>query len=430
MRTTPLGILGIVLCLLGSGCTTVVKTVMFNHPKAKARFVPPEPDRTLTGEGWIEHVGEGTNEITVLHVKAGNHYSLGYHHGKLLAADVKAGIEDVLLGTEKLIPKQARRYLSKSGRRNIVNTALDKAWAQMNDCTPNEDLDEMRGLADGLKAAGIKGVDLKAIHRVHAVPDLGETSCSALVAFGSATRDRHVYQMRVLDYGAELNLDKRPLITVYHPTRKGENAYINIGWIGFVGLVSGMNEKGVAISEMGYGSPPGESLEGIPMPFLLKQVLRYGNTTTEAAAIIQSARRNNSYAYWLGDPSGNAIGMLTSAGDCAMFRVNESSMVEHGKYKIPQYKDVIYAGHFNEKQGKVVERMQGQLDVASIQQMAKEIAMKSNLHTVIYDLTTRDIHVANRHGASRAADCVYVPFPRSAWKIPLATPDSGLAAQP
>src|SRR2546430_9724873 len=125
-------------------------------------------------------------------------------------------------------------------------------------------------------------------------------------------------------------------ITVYHSSGTNENAFVNIGWIGFVGLVSGMNEKGVAISEMGYGNPPGETLEGIPMPFLLKQVLRYANNSEEAAAVIQSARRNNSYAYWLGDPDGHALGMLTSASDCAMFRVNESTMEEHGKYKIPQ----------------------------------------------------------------------------------------------
>lgn len=415
MKSTRAGILATMLICL-TGCTTVVKTVMFHHPKAKSRLVPPEPDRTVTGEGWLASAGEGTNEITVLHVRAENHYSLGYHHGKLLGTNVYAAVEDVLLGAENLIPKQAKRFLTKGGRRSVVNSFLDKAWAEMKECAPNEDLDEMRGLAEGLKAAGVKGVDLDTIHRVHALPDVGETSCSALVACGSATRDGHVYQMRILDYGTELNLHKRPLITVYYPTRKGENTFINVGWIGFVGLVSGMNEKGVAISEMGYGNPPGETLEGIPMPFLLKQVLRYANTSEEAAAIIQSARRNNSYAYWLGDPSGHAIGMLTSAADCAVFRMNEHTIVEHGKYKIPQYKDVIYAGHYNEKQGQVVERMQGTLDVASIQQMAREIAMKSNLHTVICDLTTRDMYVANRHGTNRAADCVYVPFPHTAWK--------------
>src|SRR4051794_6402358 len=101
MKAPRMALLAIILLSL-SGCTTIVKTVMFHHPKAKARFVPPVPDSTLTGEGWIEYVGEGTNRITVLHVKADNHYSLGYHHGNLLATNVQAGIHDVLVGAEKL----------------------------------------------------------------------------------------------------------------------------------------------------------------------------------------------------------------------------------------------------------------------------------------------------------------------------------------
>ena len=97
MKFTRAGIWVVGLICL-TGCTTAVKTVMFHHPKAKSRFVPPEPDRIVTGEAWLATAGEGTNEITVLHVKAENHYSIGYHHGKLLATNVAAGIEDVLLG--------------------------------------------------------------------------------------------------------------------------------------------------------------------------------------------------------------------------------------------------------------------------------------------------------------------------------------------
>jgi isopenicillin-N N-acyltransferase-like protein len=407
----------IAITVVFTGCTTVVKTVMFRHPKAKSVFnAPPAPNYTVTGEAWIDHAGSTTNTIVVLHVRANDHYSQGYYHGKLLGTNVKASIEDVLRGAEKLIPKGVRTFLTARGKRNLVESILDKAWVLMEPHTPRQDLDEMQGLAQGLKAAGVTGVDIKTIHRVHAIPDLGETSCSALVACASATADGHVYQMRILDYGGEFNLQQRPLITVYHPTTKGENAYINIGWIGFVGLVSGMNEKGVAISEMGYGNPPGETLEGTPMPFLLKQILRYANNANEAAAIVRGARRNNSYAYWLGDPEGHAIGMLTSARECAAFKINEQDTISHGKYTIPQYKDAIYGGHYNEKQGKVVKRMRGTFNVFAIQEMAREIAMKSNLHTVIHDLTTKDVWVANRHGTKRAADCVYVLFPYSAWE--------------
>src|SRR6185369_5880217 len=215
----------------------------------------------------------------------------------------------------------------------------------------------------GLKAAGVSEIDLTTIHRVHAIPDLGETSCSALVAKGSATRDGHVYQLRVLDYGGGFGLEKRPLITVYHSTRTNENTVVDVGWIGFLGLVSGMNEKGVSISEMGFGNPPGETLAGEPMIFLLKRALRHADSAESAASIIRAAHRNNSYAYWVGDRGGGAIGMLTSARECKLFRVNEQEELADGKIVLPQFKDVIYAGHFSQKQSKIVEEMRGTLDV-------------------------------------------------------------------
>src|SRR4051812_13069266 len=141
MKLTRAGLLALMLAGL-CGCTSVVKTVMFHHPKVKSRLVPPEPDRTVTGEGWLASAGEGTNEITVLHVRAENHYSLGYHQGKLLGTRIEPAVEDVLLGAEKLIPKQATRFLTKGGRRSVLNAFLDKAWSEMKECTPNEDLDE------------------------------------------------------------------------------------------------------------------------------------------------------------------------------------------------------------------------------------------------------------------------------------------------
>jgi len=406
----------VALLILLTGCTSAVKTIVFNHPKAKKLFTPPTPDRTVTGRGWTNSVGEGSNTIMVLHVMGENYYSLGYHHGRLLGLQAKATIEAVEKGAETFIPKEALKVLSEKGKRKIVNATLDRAWAMMEPFVPQEEMEEMAGLADGFKAAGVSGVDLATIHRVHAIPDLGETSCSALVAKGSATRDGHVYQLRILDYGGGFGLEKRPLITVYHSTHTNENTFVDIGWIGFVGLVSGMNEKGVAISEMGFGNPPGETLAGEPMIFLLKRALRNADSAEGASSIIRAARRNNSYAYWLGDQGGNAIGMVTSKQQCQIFHVNEYKEISRGTTTLPQFKDVIYAGHYAEQQGKIVGEMCGGLDVPAIKEMAKKIRMKSNLHTVIFDLTTRDLCVANRHGSIPAAECTYVEFHLDDWK--------------
>ena len=107
--------------------------------------------------------------------------------------------------------------------------------------------------------------------------------------------------------------------------------------------------------------------------------------------------------------------MITCAKECRLFRVNECAEITDGEKSLPQFPDVIYAGHNSERQGRIVAAMRGEIEVTNLQQLAKEIAMDSNLHTVIYDLTTRAVWVANRHGSARAADCEYVEFPFDAW---------------
>ncbi len=273
-------------------------------------------------------------------------------------------------------------------------------------------------MADGLIAAGITGITVDDLHHVMAMPDMTEATCSALIVKGSATADGHVYQLRILDFGPGAGLEKHPLITVYHSTRPGENTFVGVGWVGFTGLVSGMNDKKVAVSEMGYGSHPGETLAGEPMIFLLKRMLRYADNAESAVSIIRGAQRNNEYAYGIGDGTGGAYGLITSREQCKIFPVNTFQEIDYGKGILPQFKDVMYAGHDNKKQCKLVEQMTGTFDLEKIKEMTRQIAMKSNLHVVIYDLTTGDMYVANRQPHIRAADCEYVKFPFAMWALP------------
>jgi isopenicillin-N N-acyltransferase-like protein len=394
-----------VCALLALGCGTVAKTVMMNNPKVEKILTDPPMDRMVTHTGHLEYIGDDDNRITVLYV-TGTPYEMGYEHGLLLATQVRETIKDVQMGADKLLPKILRnsKAISAKDKDQIVNEFLDRAWKMMARYAPKEDLEEMEGLAAG------SGIPLDVIHRMHALPDVGETSCSGLVAKGSATQDGHSYQLRILDYGANFNLQRRPLITVYHPTTENANDYVTIGWIGFVGAVSGMNAKGVALSEMGFGNPPGETLAGTPMPFMLKNVLRYADTAEDGAAIIRATRRTNSYVYFLGDRHDGAVGMVTSAQRCLVYQANEREELKVDGQTMPQFRDIVYGGHYEDRQEKLVRDMQGKIDVSAIQGLAKQIAMKSNLQTVIYDLTADKIWVANRKDNVRAADRPYVEF--------------------
>jgi hypothetical protein len=187
----------------------------------------------------------------------------------------------------------------------------------------------------------------------------------------------------------------------------------------------------VALSEVGFGNPPGgKTLAGTPMPFLLKNVLRYANSADEAAAIIRAVRRTNSYVYFLGDKRDDPIGMITSAQRCLTYHANESDTLVVDGETLPQFHDVVYGGHYEEKQAKLVKEMAGNIDVGAIQELARQIAMKSNLQTVIYDLTGDKIWVANRKDNVRAADRPYVEFSLAdAWNKSAPVAGAGSASQ-
>ncbi len=299
--------------------------------------------------------------------------------------------------------------LPYSTKESLVNAVLDKAWAKMEPFVPQDKMEELAGLAAG------SGVPLKTLLRMHAVPDLSETSCSGLVAPPSVTSDGHTYQLRLLDYEDTLGIQERPSIIIYRPQQG--NAYANIGWIGFVGVVSGMNDKGVAVSEKGLGDPKGETLSGIPMPFLLEQVLRYANTAEEGTALIRAARRTNSYLYLIGDPKGGAVGMITSAQNFYSWKPNQVKHIPRPDRDYFQIPNLIFASHYHETMGKSLEGMRGKIDEQTLQVLSRQVAMPSNIHAVIYRLDEGRIWVSNRVGSTRAADRPYVTFSlKDAWK--------------
>ncbi len=75
--------------------------------------------------------------------------------------------------------------------------------------------------------------------------------CSGVAVRGSATTDGSVIHARVLDYMRDVGLQKQATVTVYVPD--GFNAWMSLGYAGFIGTVTAMNEKGLAVGEMGGG---------------------------------------------------------------------------------------------------------------------------------------------------------------------------------
>lgn len=292
------------------------------------------------------------------------------------------------------VPEEHRRHVDVGMAKRLL---LD-AWRLMEPHVPSYISRLLRGFSDG------SGITIEDVYAMHAIPDFTETSCSALWATESATVDGSSLQIRVLDYIMGLGIQEYPAV-VYLDFDTGHTV-ANVGWLGLLGVISGMNSAGLAVSEMGYGDPEGENFHGIPMPFLLLDILRWCETPEQATGIIRANPRTNSYAYIVGTARNGGLAFTTNPYEALAFRPGQDDA------PVPQLPDMLHAGHYQDRMDELVAQHHGEVSAEwLIEEFIPRIAMDSNLQCVVYDLSNLRFHVANApDDRQRACDEPYVQF--------------------
>ena len=384
-----LTLLAALALLAGCATSAITRTDLY-------RSYYDEPLRPSDASASIAYEKKGATHVFLL---SGEAYAMGFSYGTACRG---LGIEDLyrevfanatrLLADE--VPVEYRDRLDVP----TVKWLLEDAWKLMEPQVPGYAVELLRGFADG------SGIPFEDVCAMHAIPDFTETSCSALWATGTAVADGSSLQVRVLDYIMGLGIQEQPAV-VFLRFPSGHTV-ANIGWLGLLGVISGMNDAGLAVSEMGYGNPQGENLHGIPMPFLLLDILRFCEDSAEAAGIIKSRPRTNSYAYIVGTATRGAMAFTTNPYEVLLFRPGQEDA------PVPQFPDSLHAGHYQERMTELLGESLGDVSIRWLQEeYLPAIAMDSNLQCVIYDLAGMRFLVANAPDTeARAADQPYLEF--------------------
>ena len=342
----------------------------------------------------VEKIGDPAHPITVLCLK-GSPYEMGYLHGATLRQEIHAMYDSLL------------QSVSKYGSL----TLLDIAYHQLEPYIPQAYKDEMQGLADGA------GVSLQKVHRVHAIPDVSEMDCTFFAAWGKATADGNLVQIRALDYATDWHLQEHPTLLVCEPD--SGRRFVNVGWAGFVGVVSGMNDDGLAVSEIGESFDKAhQTMAAEPMPFVLRDVLQYTGSLDSAVEKIAHARRTSSFLYCVGDAKiPDARSFKTSPNVCDVYTDSTSPT--------PFLEDVVYFSmginsHWNADVYRFLQPQLGKIDVETAKSLMQTLKTGS-LHAVVYDPAHRKIWVANA-GVNRTP-----AYKRTFWEYDLSRADSVFA---
>lgn len=353
----------------------------------------PTVEEEVVSRATLREVGDPPfGNLKILHLR-GTPEEMGFQHGRLLRGDIQKLYQRIL--------RIAKYFASED--------MMDEAFDLMAPHIPVEEMEEMRGLAHGAD------IPLRMVHWLHSVPEISEygpkkrfrkgikaTSCSNLIAFGKATRDGEMYQLRVLDWIRELGAQEWPVILVHEPNEG--NASASFSYAGFIGTISGMNDKQMAFGEMGYGNPPGESLNGIPFIFLFRKLMREANSLAKADEIIRNSIRTSSYVYVISDakvenPAEGSLLFITDRSRVKTFKENTLLVDERpGKKKDLKYlpiDDVVYGGAKSDDLYASILKHYGEIDEMSLREITKDAALGSNMQNVIFKPKTLEAWVSN-----------------------------------
>lgn len=95
------------------------------------------------------------------------------------------------------------------------------------------------------------------VRRINFLPELIKAHCTIVGAFGPATKAGNLLHLRALDWDFESPVDKYPGIVIYEPTEAGSKTFANIGFLGMIGILTGIAKDGVSIGEKVLMSQPG-----------------------------------------------------------------------------------------------------------------------------------------------------------------------------
>jgi isopenicillin-N N-acyltransferase-like protein len=321
--------------------------------------------------GTATTLGQGADEVKVIHLW-GTPREMGFAHGRLVAGQV-----------QDFYTKIIGAMCAGMG---CTPAALDQAWAEMEPFVPPAYLEEMEGLAEGA------GVDLQTVKRAHAIPDVSEMDCSFFAAWGSFTANQHFIQLRALDYATEAHIQDNPAIIVYHP-RRGP-AYVNIGWCGFIGMISGMNEKHLSMSEIGDDFDKAvQTLKGEPMPFVMRDVVSKATTVQQGVDIVRNAKRTSSFLYLIGDAKIPGARALKTGPKT--FEVYDEKTIPYGALGNVVWMSMGADSDWNQKVRNVLKAEAGTLTVQSAMKDLTSGLKTGDLQTVYFDDTDLKIWVAN-----------------------------------
>ena len=280
--------IGIVLAIL-----VIVTSAFLLFFKIAVTVTPPVPDNSealncqrtkisddfyVCKNNWLRKSKSGLWEMYV----EGSPFDIGVMNGlltkELIYAQEKAFVNEI----KKIIPNKVYLLFLKYFVA-WFNKDLDKYIEK-------EYLLEIYGISKSasgefsdIGSAYRRIINYHAAHDIgHALQNMNMVGCTSFAAWGSATDDSSLIVGRNFDFYIGDDFSKNKIVCFYKPDKGYKFMFVT--WGGMIGVVSGMNEKGLTVtinaakSDIPFGAKT-------PVSILAREILQYAKNIDEAYRI-------------------------------------------------------------------------------------------------------------------------------------------------
>ncbi len=354
-------------------------------------WVSPEERMVRTARGGRLERMAGFNILNL----RGSPYEMGLQHGLLLRSEIHDGIFDFYVNYLARILENALKrrslsildYIKKFMQRSVF---AGRMFAKLARSAPKNVLEEIHGLSDGA------GVPMERLLRGYCMCDtllyiIGRvfttrrrlapalmsacyplaSACTSVAAWGSVTADGRMLHGRNLEFMGSGIWDRHPTVIRFEPTDGMRYVSVTTAGVG-TGGVTCANEAGLTLA-LHINTTRDVSLDGMPMIWLVDQIVRNATSLDEAVRIAARHPAACGFTIIMTDAKNRRAGALEfSAGRQTLREGEAGRLVQTNHYLDPGQQDAelevntsIRAqtlGRFNRAQ-ELVDAGSGTMDV-------------------------------------------------------------------
>lgn len=323
-----LKIVGIVLIsmliIISAGTFYLYKTADMKVPDVK---IDSTAYRIINHEKYTEYNDNylrinkfGLWELSV----KGSAEERGFASGKLT--------KDLLFYQESVFVDQIREFIPSDGYLKFLRFLIILFNRNLGEHVPEEFRREIFAVSqscshvfDAIGTPYERQLNYHAAHDIgHAIQDYMLVGCSSFAVWDDKSADSSLLIGRNFDFYMGDHFAKNKLVTFCRPERGYK--FASVGWPGMIGVLSGMNEKGLTVT-INAASGPVPTASATPISLLAREILQYAATIDEAYEIAQKRKTFVSESLLIGSGNERKAAIIEKTPEKTALYISENKQI-------------------------------------------------------------------------------------------------------